>query len=252
MYSGTLRLWRYGEKSGSYGTICTYIPNDADAYEQQITLEFAPFDEAAYLAVGGTLNPQRRAQLSAMAQAQCGGQTLLFTVSADEVYAELTEVPSGVMQGKFTEDAAIPEIHDEALTLYRGLDAMHRSQPGASPESGGLGSIPGGEEAKAAYWSDANGLPIWMPKNFLILTRPIFELEKRPSTASATLNFQYTEDGLWLDTIGPIYRAHFADVRDVRIEEEEEMEILFPYGNRVVEINLHNSPIGTAVSTTIY
>ena len=42
-----------------------------------------------------------------------------------------------------------------------------------------------------------------------------------------TLAFQYAENALRLDTVAPVYRAHFAAMRGVQIAEDE-MKIRFP------------------------
>lgn len=82
-------------------------------------------------------------------------------------------------------------------------------------------------------------------------------MEKRPATLIFG-NFQYTQDGYWLDVIGPLYREQLARMRDLQPREGEtsegtgyEMEITFRYGERRVAYFLANVAIGTEVSIFI-
>lgn len=256
-YNGTLRLWRWREQTGSAPTNLCYIPGEASAYEQTISLIFNPFDETAYLSAGGKMNGRQRAVLSGMATVNCGGQTVLFTVCCDTVYAELPGMNVGVFEGRFTGEADIGRIYEESLTLYNLAHSYHLSPLSPVPQDLAAGNNFTTEHAEMV-WGAPGGVPGFIPEEWIKAVNPTSFLEKRPATLIFG-NYQYTDAGNWLDVTGPLYRQQLAGMRDLQIEEGEtsegtgyEMEISFRYGNRTVAYYLADTPIGTSVSIIIY
>lgn len=256
-YGGTLRLWRWREQTGSAPTNLCYVPQDATAYEQTVNLIFKPFSEAEYLSAGGKLNWRQRAILTGMATADCGGQKVLFTICCDSVYAELPGVSIGAFEGRLTGEADIGRIHEESLTLYELAHSYHLSPLSPVPDDLADGDNFTIEHAEMT-WGAPGGVPGFMPEEWIKAINPTAFLEKRPATLIFG-NFQYTDDGNWLDVTGPLYRQQLAGMRDLQIEEGEtsegtgyEMEITFRYGERTVGYSLADTATGTWVSITIY
>lgn len=256
-YTGTLRLWRWREQTGSAPTNLRYIPGEASAYEQIVNLKFQPFDEAQYLSAGGKLNQRQRSVLTGMAVVDCGGQKVVFTVCCETVYAELPGAGIGAFEGRFTVETNIEHIHEESLTLYQLAHSYHLSPLSPVPEDLVAGNNFTIEHAQMA-WGAPSGVPGFVPEEWIKTINPTAFLEKRPATLIFG-TFQYTEDGYWLDTVGPLYRQQLAGMRDLQIDEGEtsegtgyEMEITFRYGERTVGYSLMDTPTGTWVSVTIY
>lgn len=256
-YGGTLRLWRWREQTGSAPTNLCYIPGEASAYEQAVSLEFQPFDEAQYLSAGGRLNQRQRAVLSGMTIVDCGGQKVIFTVCCDSVYAELPGANIGALEGRFTGETDLGRIHEESLTLYKLAHSYHLSPLSPVPEDLVAGSNFTVEHAQMA-WGAPSGVPGFIPEEWIKSINPTSFLEKRPATLIFG-SYQYTDDGNWLDVTGPLYRQQLAGMRDLQIEEGEtsegtgyEMEITFRYGERTVSYSLANTVTGTWVSVTVY
>lgn len=262
-YNGDLRLWRWREQTGAYPTTLWYLPGETDTYEQTVSLQFKPFNEEEYLSAGSQLNARERARLSSMATALCGEQIVIFTICCDTVYAELPGVTIGVLEGTLTDSKDLQRIHDESLTLYELAYQFHNNPPNPPPtdlEYGAEGmagaSASDMAENRKALWGKPNGVPSWMPNVFISMIRPVELIEKRPSTVG-NANFQYTEDGYWLDDIEPLYRELLADMRDLQFEVSDDgygpvMEIVFRYVERTVVIETQETIIGTWVSATIY
>lgn len=265
-YGGTLRLWRWREQTGAAPSILSYLPGEASAYEQAVNLNFQPFSEAEYLAAGGRMNTRQRAGLSGMATAACGDQTVLFTICCDTVYAELPKVNIGVFEGQFSERETQKRIFDESLVLYQAAHTYHMSPHSPAPAelTHGLDDVPdAGKAAQMGGYADAvmgapSGVPGFLPADFVTMLRPVSFLEKRPATLIFG-HFQYTEDGYWLDEIGPLYQKLLAGKRDLQIAEGEtddgtgyEIEITFRYGERTIGYVLMDTPIGAGVTITIY
>lgn len=232
-------------------------------YEQPVNLEFEPFDEARYLAAGGKQNARQRAVLTGMTAADCGGKQVLFTVCGETVYAELPGAPVGILEGRFTEEADMKRIHEESLTLYKRAHNFHLSPLSPMTEDMIYSAQQGGQTALSTEhakmtWGAPDGVPGFLPAEFVSMLRPVDFMEKRPATLIFG-NFQYLEDGYWLDTIGPLYRRQLAGMRNLQTMEGEtgegtgyEMEIAFRYGERTVGCYLANTPTGTSVSIIIY
>ncbi len=265
-YSGALHLWRYREQTGSSPTTLCYLPGEANAYEQTVSLSFQPFSEADYLAAGGQLNGRQRAGLSGMATVNCGGQNVIFTSCCDTVYAELPGVNIGTLEGRFSDDRSLKRIVEESLTLYQAAHTYHMSPLSPAATDFNFGTDMVSDPRTAAIMQDhaktvmgaPSGVPAYLPDGFVKMLRPVALNEQRPATLVLGY-FQYTEDGYWLDEIGPLYRELLAGMRDLQIEEGEtsegtgyEMEISFRYGNRTVAYYLADTPIGTSVSIIIY
>ncbi len=256
-YGGTLRLWRWREQTGSAPTNLCYIPGDASAYEQTVNLEFKPFNEAQYLSAGGRLNWRQRVVLTGMAMTECGGQKVIFTICCDSVYAELPGVSISAFEGRFTNEADTKRILAESLTLYKLAYSYHLSPLSPVPEDFVAENNLTAEHAQMACGAPG-GVPGFMPREWIKAINPTAFLEKRPATLIFG-NYQYIDDGNWLDVTGPLYRQQLAKMRNLQIEEGEtsegtgyEMEITFRYGERTVEYSLTDTPIGTGVSVTIY
>lgn len=262
-YNGDLRLWRWREQTGAYPTTLWYLPGQTDAYEQAVSFQFKPFNEEEYLSAGGQLNARERARLSSMAIALCGEQSVIFTICCDMVYAELPGVTIGVLEGTLTDSKDLQRIHDESLTLYELAYQFHSNPPNPPPtdlEYGAEGmagaSASDITENRKALWGKPNGVPVWMPEAFISMIRPVELIEKRPSTVG-NANFQYTEDGYWLDDVEPLYRELLSGMRDLQFEVSDDgygpvMEIVFRYGERTVVIETQETIIGTWVSASIY
>lgn len=265
-YDGTLRLWRYREQTGSAPTALCYLPGEASAYKQTVSINFKPFSEAEYLSVGGQLNARERARLSGMATADCGGQTVIFTICCETVYAELPSVGIGVLEGRFSDDESLGRIYEESLTLYQAAHTYHMSplSPAATDFNFGTDMVydPGTssmmqDNAKTVLGTPGD-VPSYIPDGFIKMLNPVGLNELRPATLVLGY-FQYTEDGYWLDEVGPLYRELLAGMRDLRIEEGEtgegtgyEMEITFRYGERTVGYYMMDTPIGAGIQITIY
>lgn len=262
-YSGTLRLWRWREETGAYPTTLCYLPGETDAYEQTVSIQFKPFVEEEYLSAGGQLNARERAWLSSMATALCGEQSVIFTICCNTVYAELPGVPIGALEGAFSDNKDLQRIHNESLTLYELTHQFHNNPPNPPPtdlEYGaeGMGGASASDmaENRKALWGKPDGVPSWMPEAFISMIRPVELIEKRPSTMG-NANFQYTEDGYWLDDVEPLYRELLSGMRDLQFEVGDDdygpvMEIVFRYGERTVVIETQEKIIGTWVSVSIY
>lgn len=265
-YDGTLRLWRWREQTGASPTILSYLQGEANAYEQAVSLAFRPFSEKEYLVAGGKLNRRQRAGLSGMATADCGGQQVIFTVCCETVYAELPGAGIGALEGRFSDDKGLKRVAHESLSLYQGLQTYHMTplSPAPADLTYGLDTVPDG--AAAGMMGDfgnaaigvPSGVPAFIPSGFVKMLRPVGLVEKRPATLGFPY-FQYTEDGYYLDEIGPLYRELLAGMRDLQIEEGEtsegtsyEMEITFRYGERTVGCTLADTAIGTWVQVAIY
>lgn len=265
-YGGTLHLWRHREQTGSSPTTLCYLPGEANDYEQTVSLAFQPFSESDYLAAGGQLNVRQRAGLSQMATVDCGGQQVIFTVCCDTVYAELIGVDTGALEGRFSDDENLKRIAMESLALYQDAHTYHMSPLSPTPTDISLGSNMASDAQKAAMMQEQTktvmgapgGVPAYLPAGFVKMLNPVSLNEIRPATLVLGY-FQYTEDGYWLDEIGPLYRELLAGMRDLQIEEGEtgegtgyEMEITFRYGERTAGYFLMDTAIGTGVQITIY
>lgn len=262
-YNGTLRLWSWRERSGEYPTNLWCVPGDVNEYEKEISLEFTPFSETEYLAEGGCMNARDRAGLSAMAMVDCGGKTVLFTACGDRVFAELPDVPIGVLTGRFSDDLGLVRIHDECLNLCRLENSFHSATPNPTPDGFNLGTegidsaaASGIEEHKKVSFGAPDGVPTWMPEEFVSMIRPTHLVEKRPTTLGSAY-FQYTEDGYWLEDVEPRYREKLAGMRELQFEIGDDgfgpvMEIVFRYGERSVVIKSQETPIGTFILASVY
>lgn len=111
-----------------------------------------------------------------------------------------------------------------------------------------------GLRGASGFATELEGQCLWLPNGFIPLTAP-FDCYEQNVLTNPT--FSYTEDGLWLDKIGPLYRQHFSGMRDFSVKEGEygghySMEIVFSYGVKTIYIELCDGNAGTDVTVMMF
>lgn len=202
-------------------------------YDCEIELNFQPFDKETYRNAGGQMSDLHTEKLSHMAVADCEGNNVLFTVAGDTVFVEMPNEFQGIIEGKFIdEDGEIERIFKESLELF--------SVEFAYAKSGGSMGV--------------DGQCLWLPQGFIPMTSPIYSMEQN---LIISMMFNYLEDNLFLDTIGPIYIKSFDGMRDFIVNEElyigsNTMEIVFSYGDKTICIELAEDDEGTFVDVIVF
>lgn len=268
-FAGNLYLSRIEEKVGAYPGVASLTGN-CSVYETPLQLHFLPFDEAAYRKAGGHMGSMQTSSLSHMAAVNCEGNNLLFTAAGDTVFVELPGSSfGGVLEGKLTGSGGQTErVYEESLALCRAEYAYSTApQPEGSDnwtEAARQGTQMTGitltEDAlnriagASGFATELEGQCLWLPNGFIPLTAP-FDCYEQNVLTNPT--FSYTEDGLWLDKIGPLYRQHFSGMRDFSVKEGEygghySMEIVFSYGVKTIYIELCDGNAGTDVTVMMF
>ena len=207
-----------------------------------------------------------------MAEVDCQGQIILFTASDDTVYAELPGSSyQGVFEGRFIdEDNEIDRIYNESLDLdlYRS-EYNYATVPllendynfeSAAIQGANIAGIKFTEEqlsiiqGTTSFINELEGQCLWLPDGFLPLTSPMDCYEQNVLTSPI---FIYTEDGLWLDTVGPIYNQRYREMRDFSVQEGDfsghnAMEIVFRYGSKTFYIEIVDGNAGADVMVSMF
>ncbi len=268
-FSGGMYLSCVEEKTGAYpGNVS--LTGSCRKYEASVKLHFQPFDEAAYRKAGGRMESIQTARLSHMAAVKCQGQSVLFTAAGDTVFAELPGSGfQGVLEGRLTgNDGQAARVYQESMALCRAeytYSATPHSKSGddleaAAQQGAQAAGIKLTEEqlnmirGTSGFMSKLDGQCLWLPSGFLPLTSPMDCLEQNVSTAPV---FSYTEDGLWLDTIGPIYTKRFSKMRGFSVREGDSgghntMEMVFRYGDKTIYIEISDGPAGANVTAFVF
>ena len=216
------------------------------------------------------MGSMQTSSLSHMAAVNCEGNNLLFTAAGDTVFVELPGSSfGGVLEGKLTGSGGQTErVYEEGLALCRAEYAYSTApQPEGSDnwtEAARQGTQMTGitltEDAlnriagASGFATELEGQCLWLPNGFIPLTAP-FDCYEQNVLTNPT--FSYTEDGLWLDKIGPLYRQHFSGMRDFSVKEGEygghySMEIVFSYGVKTIYIELCDGNAGTDVTVMMF
>jgi hypothetical protein len=268
-FSGGLYLCRVEEKTGAYPGNVTLTGN-CRKQEASVELRFQPFDEAAYRKAGGRMGSIQTARLSHMAEVKCQGQSVLFTAADDTIFAELPGSGfQGALEGRLTgNDGQIARVYQESMTLCHA-EYMYSVTPHSKGEDDLEAAAQQGAQAEgiklteeqlnmirgsSGFMSRLDGQCLWLPPNFMPLTKPMDCLEQNVSTAPV---FSYTEDGLWLDTIGPIYTKCFSKMRGFSVREGDSgghntMEMVFRYGDKTIYIEISDGPAGANVTVFVF
>ena len=268
-FAGNLYLSRIEEKVGAYPGAASLTGN-CSVFETPLQLHFLPFDEAAYRKAGGQMGSMQTSSLSHMAAVNCEGNNLLFTAAGDTVFVELPGSSfGGVLEGKLTGSGGQTErVYEDSLALCRAEYAYSTApQPEGSDnwtEAARQGTQMTGitltEDAlnriagASGFATELEGQCLWLPNGFIPLTAP-FDCYEQNVLTNPT--FSYTEDGLWLDKISPLYRQHFSGMRDFSVKEGEygghySMEIVFSYGVKTIYIELCDGNAGTDVTVMMF
>lgn len=267
-FKGNMYLTRIEEKSGQY-PIAESITNNCSVFESPIEINFLPFNQDTYLKIGGQLENLLLPSLTHMAKVDCQGQIVLFTASGDTVYVELPNSSyQGIFEGKLIDNNKdINRIYEESLDLYRSEYTYATVPPAENNYDLESAAIQGAEMAgieltkeqlaiiqgTSGFFSELEGQCLWLPNDFMPLTAPIYCYEQNVLISPV---FAYTEDGLWLDTIGPIYRQRFKEMRDFSVQEDYfsghyTMEIVFRYGSKTFYIEITDGNAGADVTISM-
>lgn len=268
-FSGELYLSQIEEKAGAYPGVVSLTGN-CSVYEAPIELRFLPFDEATYRMAGGQMGSIQTALLSHMATADCQGKSVLLTAAGDTVYVELPGSSfQGVFEGKLTGNGGqINRIYEESLALCRAeysYSTASKLEAGDGWEAGLRKNIETAgikltEEQLAliqgasSFMNELEGQCLWLPPDFIPFTAPIDCYEQN---VLINPTFDYTEDSLWLESIGPVYLQRFSKMCDFSVQEGDSgghysMEIVFRYGGRTIYIELSDGNVGTDVQISMF
>ena len=101
---------------------------------------------------------------------------------------------------------------------------------------------------------ELEGQCLWLPQGFIPMTSPLYCAEQNLIMA---MMFNYLEDFLFLDTLGPTYIQRFEGMREFNVKEDfyggsYTMELVFSYGNKTFYMELAEDDEGTFVDIMVF